>query len=99
MKIIERAIMPDGTKIQINDWSEDFSCYAPNSEIAAYPLNRYGENVRVRRHFDSEEETISAFQQLITGEKSLVDLSFTTMKAGRDIPWHPGMDTKWWLHM
>lgn len=98
MKIIERAVMPDGTPIQINDWSEDFSCYAPCDEIAAYPRNRYGEKVRVNRHFDSAEDAWTAFRQLMNGEKTLVDLSFVTKKSGADIPFHYDMDTKWHLH-
>ena len=41
MKIIERAVMPNGTKIQFEDWSEHNTAEYPDTygfEIGAYPI-------------------------------------------------------------
>ena len=38
MQIIKKGIMPDGTKIQIEDWSESYSCYSKCGTVAAYPI-------------------------------------------------------------
>ena len=41
MKIIERSVMPDGTKIQLEDWREDNTTEYPNLygfTIGAYPV-------------------------------------------------------------
>lgn len=41
MKVIERAVMPNGTEIQLEDWSEDNTKEYPDLhglEIGAYPI-------------------------------------------------------------
>lgn len=39
MKVLNRGIMPDKTKIQLEDWSEDYpSFHAKSDVIAAYPI-------------------------------------------------------------
>ena len=39
MKIIKKGAMPDGTNIQIEDWSEDYpGTYARAETLAAYPV-------------------------------------------------------------
>lgn len=38
MRIIKKGIMPNGTKIQIEDWSEDFNCFSRCGTVAAYPI-------------------------------------------------------------
>lgn len=41
MRIIKKAVMPDGTKIQLEDWSEDYPFYAPCAHISAYPIAKF----------------------------------------------------------
>lgn len=39
MKIIKKGVMPDGTDIRIEDWSEDYpGTYAKAETLAAYPI-------------------------------------------------------------
>lgn len=38
MRIIKKGVMPDGTAIQIEDWSENYSCYTKCGTVAAYPI-------------------------------------------------------------
>ena len=44
MEIIERAIMPNGTEIQLEDWSEDFPGVCELT-IGAYPIAKIPENI------------------------------------------------------
>lgn len=82
MKVILKSQMPDGTRIQINDWSEDYSCFAESSEISTYPIAkmtskdgfiREGRSFRCGFNFDNADQTLEAFQQLESGEKTLED--------------------------
>ena len=86
MEIIERATMPNGTKIQIEDWSKDYSCFAKNSTIATYPVAKEtadnllgyperGKTFRLSIQFKNEEEARKCFEQLKTGEKQLIDFA------------------------
>lgn len=88
MKILEKALTPDGTKIQIEDWREDYSCFSTLS-IGAYPImkrlpqsqklywHKPGEKVRISidRGFNNDQEVINAFEDLKTGKKSIKDFS------------------------
>ena len=75
--------MPCGTKIQIEDWHDDFKFFAPNSTLAAYPkskVNLPGEyapklnkEFRVSFNFESEAETEQVFNKLKSGTKQLID--------------------------
>lgn len=39
MKVLNKGVMPDGTKIQLEDWSMDFpSLHTRNDVLAAYPV-------------------------------------------------------------
>lgn len=89
MKILQRGQMPDGTEIQIEDWSENYLVYPYGSVlfVAAYPKNRYGEEFRARKIFESAKEAVKAFIALKTGDKTLTDFNFTAKKSGRDIPY------------
>lgn len=60
MKVLQRGQMPDGTEVQIEEWSEDYLFYAYGSLVAAYPKNRYGEKVRANKTFESAEEAAKA---------------------------------------
>ena len=85
MKVLQRGQMPDGTEIQIEEWSENYSFYAYGSMVAAYPQNRYGEKVRANKTFESAEEAEEAFNALKNGDKTLADFNFTAKESGRDI--------------
>lgn len=87
MKVLQRGQMPDGTDIQIEEWSENYSFYAYGSMVAAYPKNRYGEKVRANKTFESAEEAEKAFLALKNGDKTLADFNFTAKNSGRDIPY------------
>lgn len=87
MKILQRGQMPDGTEIQIEDWSENYSFYAYGSFLVAYPKNRYGEKVRASKIFGSAEEAVKAFNALKNGDKKLTVFNFTAKESGRDIPY------------
>lgn len=40
MKVLETGAMPDGTKIQIEDWHENYKFLAPASTLGAYPISK-----------------------------------------------------------
>ena len=87
MKVLQRAQMPDGTKIVREEWSENYSFEAYGSMIAAFPRNRHGETFRAHKDFESTEEAEKAFNALKNGDKTLADFNFTTMESARDIPY------------
>ncbi len=87
MKVLQRGQMPDGTEVQIEEWSEDYLFYAYGSSVAAYPKNRYGEEIRASKIFGSAEEAEKAFNALKIGDKTLADFNFTAKESGRDIPY------------
>ena len=88
MKVLEKAITPDGVKIQIEDWRVDYSCFNTIS-IAAYPtmrslpkskklhFNEPGNKFRVSidRGFNNDQEVLNAFEELKTGKQSIMDFS------------------------
>lgn len=84
MKIIKQGKMPDGTPIQIENWHEDYSFEPENSNIAAYPKSpiiqydrpfgaKYGRPVRIELSFRSAEEAQTAYDNLVSGRKTLYD--------------------------
>lgn len=88
MKIINKATMPDGTKIQLEDWSNDYPFYAPCAHIAAYPISKFSRervkgweypkrnhNFRLNFYFDTNNSAELAFLSLINGNKGLNDFS------------------------
>lgn len=88
MKVLERATTPDGTKIQIEDWTESHDCFKTLS-IGAYPtiirnptstdsfMIKIGEPLRVSIHRDwkDNEEVRKAFEDLKYGTKNIKDFS------------------------
>lgn len=87
MKVLQMGQMPDGTEIQIEEWSETYLFYVYGSLVAAYPKNRYGEKVRASKIFVTAEEAAKAFNALKNGDKTLADFNFTAKESGRDIPY------------
>ena len=83
MKIIEKAEMKEGTKIQIKDWSGDYTCYSPSDTLAAYPISKnsvpgpfspkIGETFRSQFNFDNAKQCKEAFDCLVSEKKSLYD--------------------------
>lgn len=87
MKVLERAKTPQGIDIQIEDWTEDYSCFDTLS-IAAYPKSERmpksrksyvtpGETFRVsiNRGFTNNEDVRKAFEELKQGVKTVKDFA------------------------
>ena len=84
MKILKRGQMPDGTKIQIEDWKENYS-FKNVYTIGTYPLAvntsknsliRAGETFRLELDgFKTNEEVEDIFTKLEKGKIELKDLS------------------------
>ena len=91
MKIIKKGVMPNGTKIQIEDWHDDYpTIFLTNACVAAYPIAKesrlvpgcfsycyphIGKPFRLDFHFDSAFAAEQAFQALESGEKSFKDFA------------------------
>lgn len=83
MKILEKGIIPDGTKIQIEEWNEDYSFMSYGSTIGAYPTSQVncggtwspkrGETFRFQLDFNSNNEAKKAYMELLNGNKTLKD--------------------------
>lgn len=83
MKVIKKSKMLDGTKIQIEDWKEDFR-HIKTLEIGAYPKakntnsNKLIENNNKFRltltNFKNDEEVKEIFSELEKGIMKLEDL-------------------------
>jgi hypothetical protein len=82
MKIIKKSEMPDGTRIQIEDWSKDYPRIYPTSScIGCYPIAKVsdekwiksGKTFRVALDFESLEETEKAFNSLRSGTRNIID--------------------------
>ena len=82
-KILRKEVMPNGTKIQIEDWKEVYN--EKTIWIGAYPkakrdgrrgYPRKGESFRLTicRDFSSDAEVNLIFEALIKGELRLEDL-------------------------
>lgn len=86
MEVIEKGNAPDGTRIQIEDWSMNYSSYPRKSTIGFYPKAKHslynddnppyperGKNFRACFSFDSEEEAKKAFDDIVSGRKSYME--------------------------
>lgn len=83
MKVTDVSSMKDGTKIQIEDWHDDFNFFEENSTLAAYPISKVNQKgqfapkmnrtFRLSFNFSTEEETQQAFIDLKIGAKQLID--------------------------
>ena len=73
--------MPDGTKIQIEDWKSDYS-HIKTLNIAAYPIAKESSDKpfgprknKIFRleleHFDSDNKVLDIFDKLETGKITL----------------------------
>ncbi|ADO59909.1 hypothetical protein [Paenibacillus polymyxa] len=83
MKVVKTGNMKDGTAIQIEDWSEDYSFHNKADVLASYPKSKMthegtyapkaGERYRFSFWLGSAGETESAFNVLTEGRKTLSD--------------------------
>ena len=81
MKWEKETLMTDGTKIRIEDWSDDYSFRNPFDTIVAYPICtrtagnfiKEGESFRLELSFNNKEESEKAYKSLIKGDKTFVD--------------------------
>ena len=85
MKVIKRSKMPDGTKIQIEDWKEDYPGIFDVLTLAAYPKakntgkcqwTKKGEEFRLElsRELKTDEFVEELFEKLEKGEVKLEEL-------------------------
>lgn len=85
MNILQKGIMTDGTKLQIEDWSADYSFYPQGHLLAAYPIAKASlqgqftpkmdRKFRYEMRFDSNEQAQKAFNDLCNGVTTLKDYS------------------------
>lgn len=85
MEIMQKGKLPNGTNIQIEDWSKDYSFKSYGSTIAAYPISNHsldgqfspkkGRSFRFQLDFKNYEEAQEAFKKLVSGERTLKDYS------------------------
>lgn len=83
MEILEKGILSNGTDIQIEDWSKDFSFYSYGSTLGTYPKSKQtlegsfspnlNESFRFALEFSNYAEAKEAFEKLISGKKKLAD--------------------------
>lgn len=84
MKVLDRAKTPEGIDIQIEDWKETYS-FINTLNIATYPIakntSKYrwvegGRRFRLNiSTFNNDEEVKQAFDDLISGNKQIIDFS------------------------
>ena len=89
MQIIRKGTTPNGTSLQIEDWSEDYTSYNKNATIGFYPMAlesiyredkphwtpypKRGETFRASFNFDTEAEALEAFVLLENGCRCFID--------------------------
>lgn len=80
MKILKKAITPDGVEIQIEDWSDTYSFYPYGSLIGAYPKKIL--RVRAECQFKNHLEALKTFDDLVIGKTTVFNDDFTVMDNG-----------------
>lgn len=83
MFILKKGLLEDNTRIQIEDWSDDLSFRKYGSTLAVYPKSKvtlngqfapkYNKSFRCDFEFNSHDEALKAFQELINNVKNLKD--------------------------
>ena len=83
MNILEKGIMKDGTKIQIENWKEDYSFMTYGDTLAIFAISKTNhngsyspkrnENYRLDFKFNNNEKVKQTFNELILNSKSLID--------------------------
>ena len=86
LKVCRTGAMPDGTAVQIEDWSEVYpNIYPQASTLAAYPISKWsipgafapkaGEQFRAGFDFPDCRACAKAFEDLCAGTKTLADFT------------------------
>ncbi len=104
-KILKRAIMPDGTKIQIEDWKEVFPNIFKTIIIAAYPISKHdnykgfatypkrGQTFRLalENGWTCDANVYEKFDELVRGNFTLEELSEHFKNDNHDYEYFLGM--------
>ena len=101
MKVIERAEMPDGTYIQLEDWKENYPTVFTALSIGAYPTaKRTGKYKLIKQddifrisinRYKTDSEVLEDFEALKSGQKCIEDLATRFWNLEKDM-WYLGMD-------
>ena len=83
MKVLQKDTLPDGTVVQIEEWHENYNFMPYGRTVATYPKSKVSHpgafspkgNVTFRCAFDfnSHDEAVKAFGDLVNGRKVLAD--------------------------
>lgn len=83
MKVLERAITPNGVNIQIEDWSQNYSFFKFGNIVATYPkatqtasngyYPKFKETFRLEFWCENCIQTKEIFEALKNGTKTLKD--------------------------
>lgn len=88
MKILQKAVTPDGIEIRLEDWNEDYAFYPYGSTIAAYP-KKYMRR-RAEANFPDHKQALSTFEDLQNGNTHVLDVDFSVMESGGNrVPFKP----------
>lgn len=83
-QILRRDTMPNGTRIQIEDWKEVYPTVEKTIKIAAYPTAKNGGywisrgdtfRLDISRGFSTDNEVEYIYNGLISGDVTLEDLA------------------------
>lgn len=80
MKVIKKGQTLEGIVIRVEDWSEDYSCYAYGSLVTAYP-KKYG-SIRLEYQAEDYDNALLIFKGLTDGTIDFFDIAFTQMISG-----------------
>lgn len=86
MNILKTSKTPDGTDIQIEDWSDNYSFHDYGDTIAAYPISKWnddyspfspkaGKKFRAEFTFSSSQMAKDVFEELESGTIEIEDLT------------------------
>lgn len=76
MEVIQKTIMADGIKLQIEDWSKDYTFMNKDSTLVAYPVAKEsldnfmikrGKTFRLQINFENKEKASMAYDNLSSG--------------------------------
>lgn len=86
MKVLERAMTPNGIDVQIEDWSQDYSFHKFGDVVATYPkathtstdkfeYPKFKEEFRLEFNCKNNTQAQEVFNNLKNGTKTLLDYS------------------------
>ena len=84
MKILQKSQTSNGVDIQIEDWSQDYSCFNYGETVVAYPVAistndnliqypKFKEKFRLEFDCQDYETALKVFESLKNGTKTLKD--------------------------